>query len=401
MTRYAGIHVNGLEIVPQTMGDPDGIKSDGSWVGKNASGLLKPRSAAHKDDPKSITYRLYARATGTFLLTSGADTTVHQLDAGLFGAVNVQPQGAEWYRSQTTQREMQAATLKESDLREQEQSLDEYREPPKLVPEQMTQERDEEIAPGTDAKRQPRSLRTAAPGSRAEVVAKVFIDPNTKRIYSRHQQPLINYFAVFSATGGESPTAVENNPVLSMLKVTADPNAKKYSTPLPDGNYNPEIQSLDNGFIPFRLREKLKRKGHGEADIDLASDATVRRVAYNHKIKYSWVITNPATEAVKEGKVVSGTTYLLQAEPKDEPGKITWTLSIQECRLDLLYSDLTALITGPNAGTFPYSQDAPIFTRILLRLIGDNRIASSRSSITRRAIPCRRLLNGAITTSST
>ena len=135
-TRYAGIHVNGLELVSQEVRGPDDIKSDGSWVGKNPSGLLQPLSTATNGDPQSITYRLYARDTGTFLLTSGADTTVHQLNAGLFGAVNVQPQGAEWYRSQTTRCEMQAATLKESDLREQEQKLGDYQAPPKLVPEQ-------------------------------------------------------------------------------------------------------------------------------------------------------------------------------------------------------------------------------------------------------------------------
>src|SRR5262249_25696504 len=110
-TRYAGIHVNGLELVPETIGGADGILSDASWVGRNGSGLLQPRSTAKPGAPQSMTYRLYARQTGTFLLTSGADTTVHQLDAGLFGAVNVQPQGAEWYRSQTTHAEIQAATL--------------------------------------------------------------------------------------------------------------------------------------------------------------------------------------------------------------------------------------------------------------------------------------------------
>ena len=125
LTRYAGIHVNGLELVPQAVGGADGIKSDGSWVGSNPSSLLPPRSTIPEppDAEKSITYRLYARETGTFLLTSGADTTVHQLNAGLFGAVNVQPQGAEWYRSQTTRCEMQAATLRKSDLRAQEQKL--------------------------------------------------------------------------------------------------------------------------------------------------------------------------------------------------------------------------------------------------------------------------------------
>jgi hypothetical protein len=360
LTRYAGIHVNGLEIVPQKVPGTEDIKSDGSWVGTNPSGLLKPLSAATTDDPKSITYRLYARDTGTFLLTSGADTTVHQLDAGLFGAVNVQPRGAEWYRSQTTRCEMEAATLTENDLRELEQPLGKYEEPPKLLPDQVIPDSDQDNPPPADPDRRPRSLRTAAPGSRAQVLTKVFIDPKTGRIYSKHQQPLINYFAVFARTGGECPTAVENKPVLSMLKVTADPKATKFSTVLPDGDYNPEIQSLDNGSIPFRLRGLF----NNQAKIALAPDATVARVAYDHKkeLKFSWVVTNSAPNVAKAGPVVSGTTYLLLGIPvQDTAGKTKWTLTIQECFLELIYSDLTALITGPNAGTFPYSQDSPDF----------------------------------------
>ena len=36
-------------------------------------------------------------------------------------------------------------------------------------------------------------------------------------------------------------------------------------------------------------------------------------------------------------------------------------MTIQECELHLVHSDLTALITGPNAGNFPYTQDMPEF----------------------------------------
>ena len=84
------------------------------------------------------------------------------------------------------------------------------------------------------------------------------------------------------------------------------------------------------------------------------------------------------------------------------PDYVKWTLTIQECRLHLVYSDLTALITGPNAGNFPfYARRRPISTRIPPRPTGGNRIANSPSSITRPAMPCRRFLNGAITISST
>ena len=55
--------------------------------------------------PQTQTYTLFAKAEGTFLLYTMGDTssTGNQLTRGLFGALNVQPAGAEWYRSQVTQ----------------------------------------------------------------------------------------------------------------------------------------------------------------------------------------------------------------------------------------------------------------------------------------------------------
>ena len=81
--------------------------------------------------------------------------------------------------------------------------------------------------PIADSKRE--ASGRSAPGSRAQVVANVFIEPNTKRIYSKHQQPLINYFAVFAETGGECPTAVKNKPVLSMLSSDARSECEEVS----------------------------------------------------------------------------------------------------------------------------------------------------------------------------
>jgi hypothetical protein len=385
-TRYAGIHVNGLELVPQKVGDKPGIKSDGSWVGENDSGLLPPRSTKPEPPPADqwITYRLYARETGTFLLTSGADTTVHQLNAGLFGAVNVQPRGAEWYRSQTTQCELQAATLKKTDLRAHEQSIGDYQIPADLDQEQAKQERDEvkaqergeldaaerveAIARELDDVTAPRSrdrvsLRTTAPGSRTPVVANVYVDPLTDRIFSEHQQPLINYFAVFGADDlADCPTAVTDKPILSMLEVElVDERAEPMALDAPARIelfkteierievFKTEIGRLDDAAITLFLRKQFEKK-----HIDLAADATVARVAYK-QMKYSWVVANPGTTAIKPGAdVVSGKTYLVLWDGAQK-------LTIQECRLHLVHSDLTALITGPNAGKFPYYQDAPEF----------------------------------------
>src|SRR5690606_22050005 len=103
-TRDAGVHVTGLQLV-------DDIEDDGSNVGVNPSSLVPPGGSA--------VYTLYAEREGTYLLYSMAANTGGEgnggsLARGLFGAVNVEPQGAEWLRSQVTREELELATLKDS-----------------------------------------------------------------------------------------------------------------------------------------------------------------------------------------------------------------------------------------------------------------------------------------------
>ena len=105
-TRFAGIHVMGMQ--------PLSIQSDGSAVGTNTSSLAAPGA--------SLTYKFFAEAEGAFLLYStGADVGDTfgyggQLSQGLFGAAVVQPQGAEWYRSQVTNNELRMATWRANNL---------------------------------------------------------------------------------------------------------------------------------------------------------------------------------------------------------------------------------------------------------------------------------------------
>jgi hypothetical protein len=95
-TLTAGIHVNGMQMA-------DSIASDSSFVGGNANSLVAP--------DQSTTYTLYATAEGTFLLYSmGAPMRTGQITAGLFGAINVQPKDAQWYRSQVTEADMKLAS---------------------------------------------------------------------------------------------------------------------------------------------------------------------------------------------------------------------------------------------------------------------------------------------------
>ncbi|HEX2077474.1 MAG TPA: hypothetical protein VHG08_07180 [Longimicrobium sp.] len=98
-TRAASVHVTGMQLV--TAG------SDGSNVGLNATSLVEPG--------QSRSYTLFAEREGTFLMYSTAQTTGGQgnggqIAQGLFGAVNVEPAGAEFYRSQVTREDLDLAT---------------------------------------------------------------------------------------------------------------------------------------------------------------------------------------------------------------------------------------------------------------------------------------------------
>ena len=88
-TRSAGVHVIGMELVGT-------IASDGSNVGANPPSLVGPGG--------STVYTFAATREGNNLMYSTAATTGGEgdggtLSEGLFGSVNVEVRGAEWYRS--------------------------------------------------------------------------------------------------------------------------------------------------------------------------------------------------------------------------------------------------------------------------------------------------------------
>jgi hypothetical protein len=99
-TRAAGFHVNGLHYTRS-------IQDDGAFVGRNNTSLVPPGG--------STSYRLYAIEEGTFLfynpaVTTGGEGNLGSFAFGLFGAVNVEPRQAEYYRSQVTRAELDMAT---------------------------------------------------------------------------------------------------------------------------------------------------------------------------------------------------------------------------------------------------------------------------------------------------
>ena len=97
--RMAGLHVTGLA--------PDKTITDmAQHVGTNPSSLIAP--------DQTITYRLIAEEEGTFFAyspaaTVGGDGNGGAIHAGLFAAVTVEPTKSVWYRSQTSQADMDAA----------------------------------------------------------------------------------------------------------------------------------------------------------------------------------------------------------------------------------------------------------------------------------------------------
>jgi len=99
VTRTAGLHIHGMQVV-------GGIHSDASNVGLNAGSLVAPGG--------STTYTVYAEKEGAYTVSSGASMGGEggsgAIASGLFGVMNVEPAGAEWYRSQLTRAEMDMAT---------------------------------------------------------------------------------------------------------------------------------------------------------------------------------------------------------------------------------------------------------------------------------------------------
>ena len=103
-TRWASIHAIGMEL--QTIAD------DGSFVGRNASSLV--------DVGQSTTYFLVAPdREGEHVLfsagaTNGGEGDGGSTNAGLFGALIVEPPAAVWYRSQVTRADLDLATTGQS-----------------------------------------------------------------------------------------------------------------------------------------------------------------------------------------------------------------------------------------------------------------------------------------------
>jgi len=105
--RNVGMHVKGVTMVdPDGAGPLTGIDSDGTFVGNNQSSLAAPGEARP--------YEFFAEHENTYLIDNPGSSVAEEgaggtAAFGLFGALNVEPFGTDWYRSQVTRVDMDMA----------------------------------------------------------------------------------------------------------------------------------------------------------------------------------------------------------------------------------------------------------------------------------------------------
>jgi hypothetical protein len=200
-TTNAGVHVMGLELVGT-------IDSDASWVGANPGTIGSYTAPSSQSDSQcsqpgqTRIYKYHARAEGTYLLYSLDDGDGGQLGSGMFGSVNVQPEGAEFYRSQVTNEDLHMATRRSDQLSPNmrlEAKLDEQRQPVLLRGQRVM------------------TLTTVEPDRRTVHTADVTQDAHG-HLYASTGHPIINYSAVYPPG---HPRA--GWPILSMLRPASPP----------------------------------------------------------------------------------------------------------------------------------------------------------------------------------
>ena len=188
---------------------------------------------------ESHTYRFFCSAEGVFMLMSPngnsfgppSQKTLSHNDNGLFGAVNVQPREAEYYRSQVTRKDLRFATMRvNKDFMKLEWSGEEkLNNQPFLDGEKYGLPEGSEIrekqAAATEGEpdilqepdKQLFKLRFPADQERnTPKVAEVQIEEN-RFLFAKTGQPLINYDAVYPKSHPRSGL-----PVLNMLRKIDD-----------------------------------------------------------------------------------------------------------------------------------------------------------------------------------
>jgi plastocyanin len=321
-TRYVGFQVNGLELA--LSGKPVG---DGAWVGANPSGLTAPG--------ETKVYEYFAKAEGTFLACNGADEAAGGDSAGLglFGAVNVQPEWAEWYRSQVTRDDLIEATTRRPIAADGVLEQTEMVTPRlmRLIPQYSARPvRRTQFVRNMD--REVYTLETTIPGKNARSTKAdvVVIDG---RLYTTLDQPIVDYNAIHRS----GPR--QGLPILKMLQTVK--GQELFSTDpatFPRDQVRLAVESFNHNtpYVTRDLKEVFKTKGHPISD----------RIRITNEQGRAWLLTDPdvAIYLVEEIGAPNGTGF-----------------RISSASLHIAHSDLTAIITGTNADRFAFDQNSPSF----------------------------------------
>ena len=330
ITTYAGFHVMGMELY-------DSINSDSSWVGTNPAvppAATQPSSVKPAGQPggepgsvcapgDTKVYKLFARAEGTYLVHSfSADSPLanqtSQLQSGLFAVVNVQPEGAEYYRSQVLREDIDLASYYVRDDEEKtltnvrnelaavpdlDQRQEQARKVQVYLPKQSgvyyldppaNQVTNMQLAVQLDAQGRPEesehdgvklpvyTLTTVVPAPLDQVQARtrkttsvVLLrrkgdPPNLKRLQLASGQNLMNYVAIYprEATYPSGQPVPFITPVASMLYPPPDPvhfpNTKTFE--LVCGDLTAIITGPDHDRWPYSINGPLFRENPSSPD---------------------------------------------------------------------------------------------------------------------------------------
>ena len=414
--QFAGCHVMGLSLATS-------IDDDSSWVGKNdlvppppepnpltpepMGGSFSPNANASATATKI--YRYFADAEGVFILYSAADPTTASSEAGngLFGTVLVQPPHAEYYRSQVLRTDLIDATYHSMNLppnivlRRQPQQPGESADAPPvwLLTTYKTRLRDfvlknvevdvigeaEDIQRLTGALPQVMQAKTFLRRD-LETGESIKLDHGPKEeirelqekgevipegnLYARSTgHPLIDYSIAYGANRAR-PTGW---PVLEMLYpeakallaaqiensalgIAKDATVYKLQQDAEEKYYS-EITQLDTGTVPRGLWPVLNAWGMKDVPgitrvapqrdyFDGTLDET-KRVPHKGTANFIWLLTG-VNLLGKESSAV-----IIHGNGEE------LTLRFLEVELQLFHSDLTAIITGPQAGGFGNLQNSP------------------------------------------
>jgi hypothetical protein len=409
--QYAGFHIMGLNLLsgldenPGSQ-DPPPLSSDSSYVGKNANSFADNKGTIR-------VYRYFAASEGTFIIYSAAQPNqTLEIRKGLFGCASVQPPQAEYYRSEVTRSDLFYSTYRSTRLppnmllhkepdapgHHNHWILTTYKsrfqkEPIKNVDVVIEQNWNklfiplEERKPTIFYKRVSPTTnfepQLSAQGLEQEMVAGNAV-PDGYLYSADTGHPIIDYSAFYDQ--GDLDKSGNTRPVGSPILRMLFPVAKKLLVAQKDSDstllikkgakffelqgeneekakaiYETDITELDNGALPRSLTPILDAWGIVEVPglTQVAPERSylseVENIEPGENFHYIWLLTG-----VKVGEEENVSVVIQGEIPKNGPPRLTFL----KAELQLLHSDPTAIITGPQVGRFRYSQDSPSFYEV-------------------------------------